>query len=71
MNDGSRRGRKVPSITEINLAKSCERMDKEREPVHFNLKDSKKGRPKKRWKEQVEHDMTARGLKRTDEQERT
>ena len=50
-----------------------ERMGKERRPVkalHLTLEGSKKGRPKKRWKEVVEQDMANRGLKRTDAQDR-
>ena len=44
-----------------------ERMDEKRGPVKallFEVDGTKKGRPKKRWKEVPECDMTARGLQR-------
>ena len=50
-----------------------ERMDIERGPVkaqHLKIDGSKKGRPKKRRKEVLERDMTIRGLKRSDAQDR-
>ena len=50
-----------------------ERMDEERGPVKALLlvvDGTKKGRPKKRWKEVLECDMTARGLQRLDAQDR-
>ena len=50
-----------------------ERMDEERGPVKALLLEvdgTKKGRPKKRWKEVLECDMTARGLQRLDAQDR-
>ena len=50
-----------------------ERMDEERGPGKAPLLEvdgTKKGRPKKRWKEVLECDMTARGLKRLDAQDR-
>ena len=43
-----------------------EKIDDERAPVKakmFAVNGSKKGRPKKRWKETVEKDMLARGLR--------
>ena len=46
-----------------------ERMDEERGPVKALLLEvdgTKKGQPKKRWKEVLECDMTARGLQRLD-----
>ena len=49
------------------------RMDEERGPVKALLLEvdgTKKGRPKKRWKEVLECDMTARGLQRLDAQDR-
>ena len=49
------------------------RMDEERGPVKALLLEVdgiKKGRPKKRWKEVLECDMTARGLQRLDAQDR-
>ena len=49
-----------------------ERMDEERGPVKALLLEvdvTKKGRPKKRWKEILECDMTARGLQRLDAQD--
>ena len=42
----------------------CARMDEERAPVkalHLEVDETKKGRPKKGWKEVLECDMTARG----------
>ena len=48
-------------------------MDEERGPVKtlvLEVKGTKKGRPKKRWKEVLECDMTARGLQRLDAQDR-
>ena len=51
-----------------------ERMDKESGPaktLHFNLDGTKTHRPKKRWKEVVEQDMTARGLQRINAQDCT
>ena len=55
--------------------KGCdvERMDEERGPVKALLLEvdgTKKGRSKKRWKEVLECDMTARGLQRLDAQDR-
>ena len=50
-----------------------ERMNEERGPVKALLLEvdgTKKGRPKKRWKEVLECDMTARGLQRLDAQDR-
>ena len=50
-----------------------ERMDEERGPVKALLLEvdgTKKGRPKKRWKEVLECDMTATGLQRLDAQDR-
>ena len=50
-----------------------ERMDEKRGPVKTLLLEvdgTKKGRPKKRWKEVLECDMTARGLQRLDAQDR-
>ena len=50
-----------------------ERMDEERGPVKallLKVDGTKKGRPKKRWKEVLECDMTARGLQRLDAQDR-
>ena len=50
-----------------------ERIDEERGPVKaqlFEVDGTKKGRPKKRWKEVLECDMTARGLQRLDAQDR-
>ena len=50
-----------------------ERMDEERDPVKTLLLEvdgTKKRRPKKRWKEVLECDMTARGLQRLDAQDR-
>ena len=50
-----------------------DRMDEERGPVKTLLLEvdgTKKGRPKKRWKEVLECDMTARGLQRLDAQDR-
>ena len=50
-----------------------ERMDEERGPVKALLLEvdgTKKGRPKKRWREVLECDMTARGLQRLDAQDR-
>ena len=50
-----------------------ERKDEERGPVKALLLEAdgtKKGRPKKRWKEVLECDMTARGLQRLDAQDR-
>ena len=50
-----------------------ERMDEKRGPVKALLLEvdgTKKGRPKKRWKEVLECDMTARGLQRLDAQDR-
>ena len=50
-----------------------ERMDEERvQQRHYLLEvdGTKKGRPKKRWKEVLECDMTARGLQRLDAQDR-
>ena len=49
-----------------------ESMDKERGPVKALLLEvdgTKNGRPKKRWKEVLECDMTARGLQRLDAQD--
>ena len=49
-----------------------ERMDEERGPVKALLLEvdgTKKGRQKKRWKEVLECDMTARGLQRLDAQD--
>jgi hypothetical protein len=51
-----------------------ERMSEERAPVmarSVTVDGRKKGRPKKRWQEVVEHDMKMRGLERTDARERT
>jgi len=45
-----------------------ERMDCERPQsmaMNFKIDCSKKGRPKKRWKEVIHVDMKVRGLKRT------
>ena len=50
-----------------------ERMDEERGPVKTLLLEvdgTKKGKPKKRWKEVLECDKTARGLQRLDAQDR-
>ena len=50
-----------------------EKMDEERGLVKALLLEvdrTKKGRPKKRWKEVLECDMTARGLQRLDAQDR-
>ena len=50
-----------------------ERMNEERGPVKalfLEVDGTKKGRPKKRWKEALECDMTARGLQRLDAQDR-
>ena len=50
-----------------------ERMDEERGPAKTLLLEvdgTKKGRPKKRWKEVLERDMTARGLQRLEAQDR-
>ena len=50
-----------------------ERMDEERDPVKvllLKVDGTKKGRPKKRWREVLECDMTARGLQRLDAQDR-
>ena len=51
-----------------------EKMDEERDPVKALLLEvadgTKKGRPKKRWKEVLECGMTARGLQRLDAQDR-
>ena len=50
-----------------------ERMDEERGPVKalfLEVDGTKKERPKKRWKEVLECDMTARGLQRLDAQDR-
>ena len=50
-----------------------ERMDEGRGPVKALLLKvdwTKKGRPKKRWREVLECDMTARGLQRLDAQDR-
>ena len=50
-----------------------ERMDEERDPVKALLLEvdgTKKERPKKRWKEVLERDMTAGGLQRLDAQDR-
>ena len=50
-----------------------ERMDEERGPVNALLLEvdgTKKGRPKKRWTEVLEYDMTARGLQKLDAQDR-
>ena len=50
-----------------------ERMDEERGPVEALLLEvdgTKKGRPKKRWKEVLECDMTTRRLQRLDAQDR-
>ena len=50
-----------------------ERMDDERSPVKAKsivVDGSKKGRPKKRWKEVVEKDMLVAGFIRTDVQDR-
>ena len=50
-----------------------ERMNKDRGPVkalHLEVDGTKEGRPKKRWKEVLECDMTARGLRRLDAQDR-
>ena len=49
-----------------------ERMDDEKTPIkakNFVVEGSKKGKPKKKWKEVVEIDMLVRGLKRTDAQD--
>ena len=49
-----------------------ERMDEERGPLKALLLEvdgTKKGRPKKRWKEVLKCDMTARGLQRLDAQD--
>ena len=50
-----------------------ERMDEEGGPVKALLLEvdgTKKGKPRKRWKEVLECDMTARGLQRLDTQDR-
>ena len=50
-----------------------ERIDEERGPLKALLLEvdgTKKGRPKKRWKEVLESDLTARGLQRWDAQDR-
>ena len=50
-----------------------ERMDEERGPVKalfLEVAGTKRERPKKRWKEVLECDMTARGLQRLDAQDR-
>ena len=50
-----------------------ERMDEERGPVkalHLKVDETKKGRPKKRWKEVLKRDMIARGLQRLNAQDR-
>ena len=47
-------------------------MDEEKSPVKALLLEvdgTKKGRPKMRWKEVLECDMTARGLQRLDAQD--
>ena len=48
-------------------------MNEERAPVNvkYFVLESKKDRPKKGWKEAQEKDMLARGLKRTDAQDRS
>ena len=50
-----------------------ERMDEERGPVKallLKVDGTKKGRPKKRWREVLECGMTARGLQRLDAPDR-
>ena len=50
-----------------------ERMDEERGPAKallLEVQGTKKGRPKKRWKEELKCDVTARGLQRLDAQDR-
>ena len=50
-----------------------ERMDEERGLVKallLEVDETKKGRPKKRWKEVLKCDMIARGLQRLDAQDR-
>ena len=57
----------------LRWLRHVERMDEERGPVKallLEVNGTKKGRPKKRWKEVVECDMTARGLQRLDAQDR-
>ena len=42
-------------------------MDDERAPLKaesFVINDSKRGRPKKRWKESIKKDMLAKGFKK-------
>ena len=59
--------------TRLRWLGHVERMDEERGPVKALLLEvdgTKKGRPKKRWKEVLECDMTARGLQRLDAQDR-
>ena len=49
-----------------------EKMDDERAPVKakiFVANGSKRGRPKKRWKETIEKNISARGLKKSDAQD--
>ena len=48
------------------------KIDDERAPVKakiFVINGSKRGRSKKRWKETIEKDILARGLKRSDAQD--
>ena len=57
----------------LRLLGHVERMDEERGPVKallLEVEGTKKGRPKKRWKEVLECEMTARGLQRLDAQDR-
>ena len=61
-------------VQRLQWSGHVERMDKEKGPVNalcFNLDGTKKSRLRRRWKKGVERDMTARGLLRIDEQDRT
>ena len=51
----------------------AKKMNEERAPVNvkYFVLESRKDRPKKGWKEVQEKDMLARGLKRTDAQDRS
>ena len=57
----------------LQWLEQVETMDEERGPVKallLEVDETKKGRLKKRWKEVLECDMTARGLQRLDAQDR-
>jgi len=52
----------------------CERLDYEwpqSVAINFKIDCSKKGRPKKRWKEEIDVDMKVTGIKRSDAVDRT